>query len=350
VKRIYKIVLALIVFLILGITGIFNACKKNEKTIVDYYNTLPKSFFYDKDLGDVKYPLINKKGKWFSKSLAGYDLFPIVDLKKGYIKINDEGTGGGNALIELFLFKKPNGNPIIAITKGGFDGFYFDSHTHFYTLNKNTWVAIKKGLPKLVISRFLNKDYRNLSLEKDGLINQNLTLLVRLNRDMSTAIVKPNFDKYDFLIEYHLNTLTQNPFNDKAYDEIVEIVKNISIESFQLRFNKQIGKFEIKDSTLINRKKVNIKAFNQDVVFDKLSKLKVVKELALYIDSASQKKRSLKLIFEGENKDNPNYVTFKAVEDNGSNFVTHLTFRVQKDNLEISLYKPIADEYVKIRQ
>jgi len=319
-------------------------------TIVDYYNALPKSFFYDKDLGNVKYPLNKKDGVWVSKSFADYDLYPVVDLKKGYIKINDEGSGGGNFLIELFLYRKPNGVPIIAITKGGFDGYYFDSVTHFYTLNNKTWLEEKNVLPKLEIEHFLNKEYRNSVFKKDKLVDQNLTLLVQLNSNLFTASIRPNFAKYDFLDTYNQNTFTQKTLTKSAQDKILKFIKNISIVSYQLEFNNKLGKFEVKDSTIRHQEKTDFNKLDKDAILDKIATLKMVKELAIYIDSASQKKRRLKLIFEGENQDNHNYITVKAVEDNGSNLVTHLTFKIQKDNLEISLYNPIEDRYVKIAQ
>lgn len=346
-KRIYKIVLVLIVILIFGIVVLMNSGKKNEKTIVDYYETLPNSFFYYEDLGEKKYTLSKKNGVWVSKSYADYDLFPIVDLKRGFIEINDEGTGGSNVSIKLFLLKKLNDTPIIAITKGGFDGFYFDSVTRFFILNNKTWVKVKNVLPKLVIEHFLNKNYRNLSLQKDSLINQNLTLLVRLNRNLPTASIKPNFDKYDFLIRYNQNTFTQQPLTKIEHDKIFEFIKNISIESFQLEFNSRLGIFEVKDSIIRNRENTEFNKSDKEVILDRIAKLKIVRELASYIDSASQKKRSLKLILEEENHENSDYITVKAVEDNGGNFVTHLIFQVQKDNLEISLYNPIDDKYDK---
>ncbi|MCF6185001.1 MAG: hypothetical protein L3J56_10365 [Bacteroidales bacterium] len=132
--------------------------------------------------------------------------------------------------------------------------------------------------------------------------------------------------------------------------QLLEIIKNITIESFYLEFNSLLNRFEIKDTILIGHNRINLKTAQEDIIFNKLSNLKVVKELASYIDSISQKKRSLKLILEEEAQDSLNYITVKAVEDNGSNFVTHLIFQVQKDNLEISLYNPIKDKYEKIKK
>jgi len=349
VKRIYKIALTLISVLIFGVVAVLISGKRTKKTIVDYYTTLPKSFFYDNDFGNVKYLLTKKDSVWMSKSIADYDLFPIVDLEKGYIKINDEGTGGGNVSFELFLLKKSNDHPIIALTKGSFDGFYYDSTTRFYTLENNIWVEAKNAFPKFEISRFLNKNFRNKNLKNKSVINSNLTLLIQINPNNFTATLKPNFGKYHFLTAHHLNILTQKPFADKVYDELVSLVKSISVESFQLEFNKSLGRFEVRDSIL--RKYINTAHnIDEDIILNKLSKLKIVRDLASYIDSASQKKRSLKLIIVGEDKNNSNYFIVKAMEDNGSNFVTHFTFKVQKDNLKIRLYDPVADKFVEVEK
>jgi len=323
--------------------------KKEDKTIVDYYNDLPAYVFFDKDFKNLKYTLNQKKGIWVSQPLAEHEFFPTVDVKKGYIKINDEGTGGGNVSFELFLFKKSNDHPIIAITKGSFDGFYYDSTTRFYTLENNIWIEAKNVFPKFEINRFLSKDFRNQNLINKSVISSNLTLLIQINPNNFTATLKPNFDKYNFLIDYHLNTLTQKPFADKAYDELVRLVKNISVESFQLEFNKSLGRIEVIDSIL--RKNINAAHnIDKDIILNKLSKLKIVRDLASYIDSASQKKRSLKLIIVGEDQDDSNYIIVKAMEDNGSNFVTHFTFKVQKDNLKIGLYDPVADKFMTIEK
>jgi hypothetical protein len=321
--------------------------KRKDKTIVDYYKDLPAYFFFDKDFKNLKYTLNQKKGIWVSQSLEGHEFFPIVNVKKGYIKINDEGTGGGNVSFELFLFKKSNGQPIIVITKGGFDGFYYDSTTRFYTLENNIWIEAKNIFPKFGISQFL-KDYDTLVFKNDSLFEPNLSLLIQLNPNNFTATLSPNFDKYNFLIDYHLNTLTQKPFTDEAYDKLVGIVKNIAIESFQLEFNKSLGRFEVRDFVLRKNKNTSHKFTDKDIILNKLSKLKIVRDLAFYIDSASQKKRSLELIIVGEDQNNSNYIIVKAMEDNGGNFVTHLTFKVQKDNYEVLLYAPMKDKYLKV--
>jgi hypothetical protein len=345
VKRAYKII-SIILTVILLVLFFLTYVKKKDKTIVDYYNDLPAYFFFDKDFKNLKYTLNQKKGIWISQSLAEHEFYPTVDLKKGYIKINDEGTGGGNVSFELFLFKKSNGHPIIAITKGSFDGFYYDSTTRFYTLENNIWIEAKNVFPKFEINRFL-KDYDSLVFKNDSILEPNLSLLIQLNPNNFTATLSPNFDKYNFLIDYHLNTLTQKPFTDEAYDKLVGIVKNITIESFQLEFDKSLGRFEVRDSIL--RKDTNA-GYNteKDIILNKLSKLKIVRDLASYIDSASQKKRSLELIIVGEDQNNSNYIIVKAMEDNGGNFVTHFTFKVQKDNYEVLLYAPLKDKYLKV--
>jgi len=134
----------------------------SAQNIVDYYRSLPESFFADKDLGNTKYPLLKKDNQWFSKSLGGYEFAPLVDIKNGYIEFNDEGTGGGNNRIQVVLFRKADRSPIIGITKGGFNGFYFDSSTSFYEKKNNSWEKSPAVFPEIKIERFLNKYYRKV--------------------------------------------------------------------------------------------------------------------------------------------------------------------------------------------
>jgi len=37
----------------------------------------------------------------------------IVDIANGYIRLNDEGAGGGNVVTEIALFKPMSGGPIL---------------------------------------------------------------------------------------------------------------------------------------------------------------------------------------------------------------------------------------------
>ena len=328
------------------------------QNIVDYYYSLPESFFSDKDLGNIKYSLSKKGDAWFSESLAEYEFAALVDIKNGFIEFNDEGTGGGNVLIRVVLFRKADRSPLIGITKGGFNGFYFESSTAFYKKCNKTWVEANDVFPAIYFERFLNKHYREFYFDKDKIIAPNLSWLTELPQFGTTVNLILNFNKYDFLIESNHNPHKQKPFTEKEQTKLWEIIENISIESFQLKFNKRSGQFEVTDSVFL--KLADKETLEGDsgsaiipdeaFILDRLWNLKLVNELATYIDSASNQKRDLKLVFESDIPDKPNFVLVRAIEDNGGNLVTHLIFNVKKDGSEVYLYDAVEDRQVKIDQ
>lgn len=331
-------------------------CKQN---VVDYYNELPTSIFADKDLGNIKYPLSKKGDTWIAQSFADYEFNPIVDLANGYIDINDEGTGGGNVLLKVVLFRKSDEAPIIAVSKGGFNGMYTESSITFYEKLNNTWVEATDVFPSIEIDRFLHNKYKERSYKKDAIVTPNLTTLTELPQVGTRLNVYLNFNKFDYLIASNQNPLTYKSFTETEREKLGAIIDNIAIESFELKFDKIQGKFEIQDSTFLKIKEVNQDILEQDdakIIHDesdlleRVWQLKEVKKLATYIDSASSQTRQLKLLFDGEDTEDPDFSLVKAVEDNGSNYVTHLIFRIHNKNFEISKYDVVEDVFIKIEQ
>ncbi len=324
-------------------------CKQN---VVEYYNELPPSFFADKDLGNIKYPLSKKGDSWVSQSFADYEFNPIVDLANGYIEFNDEGTGGGNVSLKVVLFRKSDEAPIIGVSIGGFNGLYFEDTTTFYEKKKSTWVEATSVFPTLEIEHFLQAKYTDQFFKKDAFVTPNLTTLTELPRVGTSLNLVLNFNKFDYLIEANQNPSTQKSFTETERNKLEEIIDNIAIESFQLNFDKTAAKFKISDSIFLNKKTSNKVSSEQDesYILEQVWQLNSVKKLASYIDSTSGQTRKLKLLFEGEDIDDPNFSIIKAVEDNGSNYVTHLIFRIHNKHFEISRYDVVEDVFVKIDQ
>lgn len=324
------------------------SCQVSEQNVYEYYQSLPESFFYDTDLGEIKYTIRKKENAWVSESLAGYEIPAIVDIKNGYIEINDEGTGGGNINIKVVLFRKKDRSPLIGITKGGFNGIYFENSSSFYETKNKEWLKAEYVFPEMGIDRFLNEKYRKLNFEKDEIISPNLSSLLELPQFGTVVNVDLNFTKYDFLVESNHNPHLQKPFTDKEQTKLWEIIDNISIESFQLKFNKAVGKFEVIDSTFLSRAEIESVVSVEESVLNQVWELNEVKELAAYIDTKSNKKRNLKLIFEEKVENKPDFYLVRAVEDNGGNFVTHLIFLIHKNTFEMYRYDAVEDTFRKI--
>lgn len=335
-------------FLFFSILFIQVSCQVAEQNIYDYYQSLPESFFYDADLGENKYVIQKKEGVWICKSTSGNNFSPLIDLKNGYIEINDEGTGGGNSYQQIVLFRKIDRSPLIGVTTGSFNGFYFDSSTTFYEKLGNKWMEAKNVFPELTIQRFLNPTYRKHGFTKNDIVSPNLTTLTVLPQHGTTVKVELNFNKYDYLIESNQNVYKKQSFSKKEAKQLWERIENISIESFQLKFNKTDGKFEVIDSTFLSRAEIEAVVSVEESVLNQVWELNEVKELAAYIDTESNTKRNLKLIFEEKVDNKPDFYMVRAVEDNGGNFVTHLTFHVKKDGSEVYLYDAIEDAFKKI--
>ncbi len=345
----WKIIILLAIVQI-SVTG----CGQN---VVDYYNSLPETFFSDKDLGDIKYPLYKKGDIWFSHSSADNEFTPVVDIKNGYIEFNDEGTGGGNVNTKIVLFRKKDDSPLIGITMGGYNGIYFESSTAFYELKNDEWIKTNNVFPELKIKRFLNKKYQDLYFKRDDIVTPNLTTLTELPQLGTTIKIDLNFSKYDFLIEANHNPITQKSFTELEQEKLWEIIDNISIESFQLEFNKTEDKFVVADSTFLNNPESNPIFVEQDsgemisdktYIFKQLWELKIVTDLASYIDSVSNQTRELELIFEGVATDNSDFYLVRGIEDNGGNYVTHIVFHIHKKSFEIYKYDAVEDVFKKI--
>lgn len=349
-KPFYKIAILLFVL---------TSCQSTEENVYDYYQSLPESFFYDADLGDIKYTIQQNEGSWTSKSIAGHEISPIVDIKNGYIEINDEGTGGGNVLNQVVLFRTADNSPVIGITKGGFNGIYFESTTTFYKKRGNKWFEDEHVFPALNIQRFLNSNYRKLEFQPDNKLTPNLSTLIRLPQHGTKIDIELNFNKFDFLIESNQNVHKQQKFSQREVDQLWDIIDNILVQSFQLNFNKEKEIFEVRDSIFLERRGDNQLSVetnkngtisDEAYVIDMLWNIEKVKGLANYIDTVSDHKRELKLIFEGESESKPGFYQVRGMEDNGGNYVAHLTFYIQKESFEIYEYDVLGDTIKKINK
>lgn len=191
----------------------------DPKTVVDYYNLLRWKEMID------PFVLVAQGDQWVCIEDMGSDFnydgaldavrhYPsIVDIKNGYIQIEDEGTGGGTlSYTEVALFRKSDKSYLIAL-----NGYGRDEITH----------VVSGGAPKFY--QWENNELREVTT--DVFPETSLSLFFKED-------VEPIESNYYFTlpqigrsIEYHIG------LNDPAQKEKLKTEKiNIQFDSGQDQF------------------------------------------------------------------------------------------------------------------
>jgi len=124
------------------------------QSVVDHYRSLVAQ-----TRDDGAYTLTQTASGWRAK---GYEehahIEVIVDTANGYIRLNDEGTGGGNVVTEIALFKPASGGPIL-----GHAQRYHNARqpqagkSRFFQLSGGRWQNLSTGsLPPLMPALFVS--------------------------------------------------------------------------------------------------------------------------------------------------------------------------------------------------
>ncbi len=189
--------------------------------IVDYFNLLKKSELIDVPCNLQK----ESNNKWVCKSKkdeAGFinECETTVDIKNGYVKIEDEGTGAGILVTEVALFKTAEKKDIIAVnTYFADDILQMSSHKpKFYHFSDEHFSEITDIFPEINANVFFHKPY-----------------------DLKKELIGAYFElpRYGTEIKYCLDT------NFAAKRE-PEFQKNIKISELSFSFDKNRGKFFLK--------------------------------------------------------------------------------------------------------
>jgi hypothetical protein len=133
-----------------------DAAQAATKSVVEYYNDIPASFF-----NDSKYELKASGKKWVTASTADAELEPVVDIPNGYIRIEDPGTGGGTRIDEIALFVSKAGAVVIGINHADIDGVTGTSSSLLFVAKEgNRWIDVtKKVMPQLTSAAFFNPGF-----------------------------------------------------------------------------------------------------------------------------------------------------------------------------------------------
>jgi len=199
---------------------------KQRKNVLDYYQALEPPFQTD-------YPLRKSGEKWLTNSSAEYEIEATVDLKNGYIEIEDEGTGGGTITLQVVLFRMADGNPMLAINETFFDGLGMSSNYHFlHPEDQQQYDWTEHTLPVMTPFDFLSEDAASLDpalLEEAMPVNlkqpqHGTTLSVHLDRSK-----KPLY-------------CSENSGRDRQ--SVCDAFDMIEQNQLELKWNRERAKFE----------------------------------------------------------------------------------------------------------
>lgn len=135
------------------VAALLSAVPAHAQSVVDHYRSLVAQ---TKD--ESAYTLIQTAAGWRAKGPEEFaSIKVVVDIANGFISLNDEGTGGGNLVTEIALFKPASGGPILGVAKRYHYGVQpFSGKAGFYRLTGGRWQALPAAdLPPLAPSIFV---------------------------------------------------------------------------------------------------------------------------------------------------------------------------------------------------
>ncbi len=124
---------------LVAVSSLYVGSVEAKEGILQYYSEL-RDFAGSK----LEYKIEQRSGKWVVKASAWDEYLPVeVDERNGYIRILDEGTGGGAEEIQIALWRLENGDPLIGISQSIFDSGTPATHTLlFFRKRKGNWLDV----------------------------------------------------------------------------------------------------------------------------------------------------------------------------------------------------------------
>lgn len=191
------------------------------RSILDCYHSLPEDL-----LGDVKYRIEFKNDSFVSRSVANYEIKPRVDLQNGYLKITDNGTGGGSVVHELAFLRTNEETDILGVNLLDNDGLGPTCTLRFYKLVDGRWLDVTNDvLPKVDLSHFLDEPYfsthgRNMDLHPEG-----IAFVYELDIVGAPFFIKIDLDRF---LQMNAESLAA-----------AELIKNIKYQNITLIWDKE---------------------------------------------------------------------------------------------------------------
>lgn len=228
-----KLLIALI-FGCLLIPASVVASETTKRTVIDYYNLTLES-------GALK--IVQKNGSWRIENEDVPIILSVADVPNGYIEFIDTGTGGGSTTVSAALFLKGNGEPMLAVLEAGSTTGTCPDPTYvlkIFHMEMGRMDQIRKVLPELPVSLFLNKGYDPKKSAPMVLPDSSYRIGYRLPRKGTT-------------MEAFLETSNIACGMAMAGDEMPkkerlareEFLRNVRKEPVKLKWNKSTGMFDL---------------------------------------------------------------------------------------------------------
>lgn len=107
-----------------------------QPSVVRYYEELRQSGL----VPDLTYALRREAGQWVTTSPDWGTPMPVtVDGPRGYLRIMDEGTGGGSFETQVVLWRQADGLPLIGIAETSFDPAPGQTRLRFFAHDRHRW-------------------------------------------------------------------------------------------------------------------------------------------------------------------------------------------------------------------
>ncbi|MBN1531112.1 MAG: hypothetical protein JXA20_00480 [Spirochaetes bacterium] len=209
-------------------------------SILDYYRALPGELFAGPSGTGYRYTIDFTKGKYVTKSDAGYEIHPVVDLRNGYISITDNGTGGGSILQEIALFIDRRRRHYLAVNLSSHDGITMEARFDIYRVDSGGFVKVTDSvLPKVALARFLKtpEDYPTLRKYFSG--RPFYSVIYTLPRIGTTVKATLAYDQ----VQMHL---AQPDDRGELTAQCRRFIANIKTGSLNLAWDMDRGRFTIK--------------------------------------------------------------------------------------------------------
>lgn len=108
-----------------------------QPSVVGYYEELRQSGAAD----DLTYALRQDGGRWVTTSPDWGTPMPVtVDGPRGYMRILDEGTGGGTTEIQVVLWRQADDLPLLGIAETFLGPLPEGTRLRFFVHNRNRWL------------------------------------------------------------------------------------------------------------------------------------------------------------------------------------------------------------------